>query len=82
MRVQLVREYGTADGKLYQYGDVIDVSDETAAKLIRYGFGVEASAPLPPEPEKHTITTASFAPPEENAAKRTGKAKPRPRKEA
>ena len=72
MRIRIVQPDGHYCAKRDEHwpsGTVVDVDDGMGAKLIRFGIAVAAPAPV--------IETTEAAPPE-NAAKRTGK--PRPRK--
>jgi hypothetical protein len=70
MRVRIVQKHGYTDrhGLVFEYGDVADVSDDLAVKLLNHRIAVAAPAPK--------VETAAVAPPE-NAAKRVSKPKPK-----
>jgi hypothetical protein len=72
VRIILRDGYGDRFGNFHKCGDVVDLPDIIAAKLLKRGMAVAA----PPEP---VIETAEVAPPR-NAARRT--TKPRPRRKA
>ena len=75
MKVRIIKPNGFSD---YKYGEVIDVTYGTAVKYVRYSIAEPVSDEIAPKPKGEAMSTASFAPPEENTAK--PKAKPRTRK--
>ena len=75
MKVRIIRPNGFGDLK---YGQVVDVSEGTAIKYVRYSIAEPMTDEIAPKPKGEAMSTASFGPPEENTAK--PKAKPRTRK--
>ena len=74
MKVVIIRPQGFGD---YRYGDVVDVSEGTAIKYVRYSIARPMTDEIAPKPKGEAMSTASFAPPEENTAKPKAKARKR-----
>jgi hypothetical protein len=70
MRVRIVQKHGYIDrhGLAFEYGDVADLSDDLAVKLLNHHIAVPA-----PDPEPEVAVAA----PPENVAKRVSKPKPK-----
>jgi hypothetical protein len=73
MRIRIITAdgYGDRFGNVYKCGDVTDMPDNIAVKLLTRRIAVPA-----PEPE---VETSEVAPPS-NAARKTGRSKPRAKK--
>ena len=71
MRIRIILRdgYGDRFGNFHECGDIVELPDPIAVKLLKRGMAVAAPAPV-------VVETAEVAPPR-NVARRTSKPKPR-----